>query len=203
VSRQLILASGSPRRYELLKSAGFNFTVSVPEVDEAIGPHEHATTAVERIANLKAMSIAGRYPENFVLAADTIVVLDLDADETILGKPSGADEARTMLSKLSGRTHHVLTAFVLGCAAEKDFVHRTVTSAVTIAELEPDIIDAYIRTGEPLDKAGSYAAQGAGAAFIQKISGSYTNVVGLPLTEVIAEAKSRGLWTAQSLTSIK
>ncbi len=175
---QLVLASTSPRRRELLAQLGVNFEVLAMAVDEQPLPGELATDHVCRLALAKARAAAAQLgPQVCVLGADTVVVLDGD----IFGKPVDRDDAAAMLRRLSGRTHTVLSAVarVQGGA----HVVRLSESEVTFRTLSPGEIAAYCDTGEPLDKAGAYAIQGRAAAFIRHLEGSYSGVMGLPLFE--------------------
>ena len=177
----LILASASPRRAEILRSVGWEFTVAVADVDETPMPGEDPAPYVERLALAKARAVAANHPCQLVLGADTTVVVD----ETILGKPEDAGDARRMLRMLSGRRHQVLTGVALvrdGAAADERVTHQT--TEVLFATLSDAEIDWYIATGEPMDKAGGYAIQGFGAVFIEEIRGDYWNVVGLPINLV-------------------
>jgi septum formation protein len=185
----LILASASPRRHELLRSAGLAFTVEVADVDEAEHPDEDATRYVERVALAKAEAIAGRrgtLDGCVVLAADTTV----DVDGAILAKPVDDDDARRMLRLLSGRTHLVHTAVVCRHAGGVEAV--MVTTGVTFAPLTDDDIDWYLALGEHLDKAGAYGMQGAAGGFVERIDGSPTNVIGLPLAQTVHLLRSAG-----------
>ncbi len=176
-----ILASGSPRRRELLRQIGFSFTVIPSRLEETnqrgMEPRGHATY----YAKEKAKEVAQRYPEQWVLAADTIVVVA----EEILGKPANVTEATAMLSRLSGRSHHVITGVCLlhaQCGVEES---QTVETEVFMRRLDAADIEGYIATGEPMDKAGAYGIQGIGGCLVQRIEGSYSNVVGLPLCEIV------------------
>jgi septum formation protein len=173
-----ILASGSPRRAELLRSAGFEFDVEASNVDETPAPGEPPAEYTLRVARDKARHVAQSHAGAVVLAADTEVVLG----RRILGKPADADDVRRMLRLLSGTVHEVLTAVVLigprGEAAE------VVTTRVWVAGLADEEIEWYAASGEPMDKAGAYAIQGLGARFIERIDGSWSGVVGLPLATV-------------------
>jgi septum formation protein len=173
-AHRLVLASGSPRRRELLGLLGVPFDVVSPDVDESPFPGERPTDHVLRIASAKANVVARRRPESLVLAADTVV----DLDDRILGKPVDAADAARMLRALSGREHQVHTGVVVADDVE------LVTTVVRFDELFPADVERYVATGEPLDKAGAYAIQGAGAAFVREVRGSVTNVIGLPLAEV-------------------
>lgn len=183
-AEKFILASGSPRRKELLKMIGFEFDVVSPDVDEnsksGESPREHA----HRLAIEKAKKVAKNCPDSWIIAADTIVVIDGE----ILGKPRDEREAFEMLKKIAGKQHTVITAFCI-FKGDKSAHEGFVESKVEIAPLTDDEIRWYISTGEPLDKAGAYGAQGIGAMFIKSIKGSYTNVVGLPLAELIEAMK--------------
>lgn len=187
----LILASGSPRRRELLKSAGLRFTVKPSSVEEDLldgeTPEEHAS----RLALAKAMDVAKSFPGEWVLAADTIVVID----GQILGKPQDEQEARRMLGKLAARTHEVFTAYaILRSSSRSEPRVRCLRSEVHIRDLTANEIAVYVSTGEPMDKAGAYAIQGIGSSIVERISGSYTNVVGLPLCEVMRDLKDLGIF---------
>jgi nucleoside triphosphate pyrophosphatase len=180
MTRPLILASASPRRAELLRTAGFPFAVLAPEVDERPLAAEQASDYVLRVARAKAAAIAQR-PEAagaLVLAADTAVV----TDSRIMGKPRGREDAESMLTALSGKVHEVLTGVVLR-SAERE-LGELVTTRVHFLPLTPAEIEWYIQTGEPEDKAGAYAIQGCAARFIDWIDGSWSNVVGLPIATV-------------------
>ncbi|MEX2606551.1 MAG: Maf family protein [Kiritimatiellia bacterium] len=175
-----ILASASPRRAELLRSAGLDFEVIPARVDETPLPGEAPADLVARLSHLKAAAVFDVHPDALVLAADTVVV----SDGVILGKPADAKEARAMLTALSGRTHQVLTGFSI-LRPDRPHQQQVCITRVTFRKLGEDDIQAYVRSGDPLDKAGAYGIQGNAASFVQKIHGSYTNVVGLPLAEVV------------------
>jgi septum formation protein len=175
--RNLILASASPRRRELLASLGIDFTVQVPEIDETPREDEPPVRFAERLAFEKAEAVASD-ADTTVVAADTIVVLD----HAILGKPTDAQEAFDMLSRLSGKQHEVITAV---CVKHDDhIVVFSVSTEVVFRPLTPDEVHAYIASGCPMDKAGAYAIQGGASHMVRAINGSYTNVVGLPLCEL-------------------
>lgn len=192
----LILASASPRRRELLTQAGLEFLVEPADIDETPLPDERAASYVQRVATEKAQAVCMayrvRHPEAgpvTVLAADTAVVLpDSSGDAgTILGKPLNPDDAARMLALLSGRTHAVMTGVA---AVSSDRPARIVVDVeitqVTFNVITPQEIEAYVATGEPLDKAGAYAIQGFAARWIPRIEGDYFNVVGLPIARVMA-----------------
>jgi septum formation protein len=177
----LILASKSPRRRYLLKQAGVEFTVIPSSFDESTISDANPENFVRVLAQAKARVVSEQYPQSWVMGADTIVVVD----DTILGKPVSKAEARSMLTTLSGRVHRVLTGFSLCCMAKNDDYVQVVSTDVRFKNLTPDEIEWYVHTSEPHDKAGAYAAQGLGAFMIRHIYGSYSNVVGLPVCEVV------------------
>lgn len=172
---ELILASGSPRRSELLRQIGLTFSVHPADVDETLDPDWIPAEAVERLSARKAEAVAQRFPDQLILAADTVVSLEGD----IMGKPLSPRSAFAMLSALSGRTHEVFTGLTLRQGDQVVTVSER--TAVTFRPLTSEEISAYIATGEPMDKAGAYGIQGRGALFITGIEGDYFNVMGLPL----------------------
>ncbi len=172
---QFVLASGSPRRRQLLTQLGLDFTVAAPDVDETLLGDEAADTYVRRVAMLKAATVS----DQVVLAADTTVVLSGE----VMGKPGDPDEARAMLARLSGRTHTVFSGVCTN--GPSGFLSDVVRTEVTMAELTPDQIAWYVGTGEPLDKAGAYGMQGIGMALVASIAGSVSNVIGLPLDTAV------------------
>jgi septum formation protein len=173
----LVLASGSPRRHELLALLGCQFDVVVADVDETPRPGETAIQLVARLAQEKAVAVAATHDDAVVIGADTAV----EVDGEIFGKPVDDVHARRMLRALSGRTHAVHTAVAV--AADGAVVTATTTSDVTFAALSEADIEWYLATGEPFDKAGAYALQGAGGVFVTTVSGSVSGVLGLPLHE--------------------
>ncbi len=176
MSLAVTLASGSPRRRELLCEAGLDLVVRTADVDETPRPGESADALVRRLSQAKAAAVGG---QGIVVAADTVVV----RDGAILGKPVDEAEARSMLASLAGRTHQVVTGFAV-IAGERAIVDAIETQ-VTFRALDEQLIADYVATGEPMDKAGAYGIQGLAGKFVQRISGSYSNVVGLPLVEVL------------------
>src|SRR5215472_10817146 len=176
----LVLGSASPRRAALLRELGAEFTVCASEVPEQLGDGEAAADFARRLAREKGAAVARVRPGAWVLAADTIVVVDGD----VLGKPSDAAAARQMLHCLSDRAHEVLTAVALIGPRGELAGDMLVRSRVEFRALGAAEIDAYVATGEPFDKAGAYAIQGGAAPFVRRVIGSYTNVVGLPIDEV-------------------
>lgn len=192
----VILASTSPRRIELLKAAGLEVEVRAPDADETPKKGELAKAMVARLAREKAQSLMKdllwEHGAAIVIAADTTVVAP--NGKTILGKPVDEADARRMLKMLAGKTHTVHTGFcILSIAREMkpERVVRVVTTKVTMRKLTAADIEAYVKTREPMDKAGSYAAQGLGMALIERISGSYTNVVGLPLSQLLLDLERK------------
>ncbi len=186
----LVLASSSPRRQEMLARLGISFETFPSEVSEAQRPLESPENYVCRLALKKAQKVASLRPRAFVLAADTTVVIG----EKILGKPESLQEAREMLSMLSGREHQVLTAYAILGPQGQSRGGLSITSVV-FKKLLPEEIEAYLRTPEPWDKAGAYAIQGLASYMIRRVKGSVSNVVGLPLTEVIEDLLSLGVIT--------
>jgi len=158
---------------------GLVFEVRVTDIDETLQPGEQPADFVARLAQEKAQTVA--QPDAWVLAADTVVVVDGE----ILGKPGDEEQACAMLMRLSGRWHEVWTGFSLWRQATGEMYTKTVCTKVRFLPLAPELCRAYVRTGEPLDKAGAYGIQGKGCFLVPEISGSYTNVVGLPMAEVL------------------
>jgi septum formation protein len=187
----LVLASGSPRRKDLLAGLKLRFNVVPSKIDESLMNGEQPADHVRRLALEKASEVATLFPDKWTLGADTIVVINGE----ILGKPANEDEARQMLSKLAGRTHEVYTGYALVHSGHPELRRiRNVISQVYIRELSPTEIADYVKTGEPMDKAGAYAIQGIGSGIVQRIQGSYTNVVGLPLCEVAKDLQELGIY---------
>lgn len=174
----LILASGSPRRRELLTQVGITYMVNPSTYQEDSPKKKEPEKFVQAQAVGKACDVAEKYPGQWVLGADTVVVVNGE----ILGKPRNAKEAASMLHTLSDTKHSVLTGVAL--VRDKEIHTKVVETKVWFRRLTDKEIDAYVASGEPLDKAGSYGIQGRAAAFVEKINGSYTNVVGLPLAQV-------------------
>jgi septum formation protein len=178
----LVLASASPRRAELLRSAGIPFTVDVADIAEDAIAGESPVQHAERLAQEKAEVVAKRNSGKIVLAADTIVVVD----DQILGKPCDAADAARMLRQLSGRSHEVITGVCLAVLKTRNPKLETGSerTKVYFGQLSSNDIESYIETGEPMDKAGAYGIQGIASRWIYKIEGSYANVVGLPVALV-------------------
>jgi septum formation protein len=178
---RLILASSSPRRSYLLEQAGLTFTVIPSSFDENSVSLSTPETYVKTLAEAKAADVSKAYPECWVIGADTIVVID----GKILGKPDSKEQARTMLKRLSGKTHQVFTGYCICCRDRERSFSDSVKTDVLFKNLADNEIEWYINTSEPFDKAGAYAIQGLGTFIVKSIKGSYTNVVGLPVCEVI------------------
>ena len=178
---EIILASSSPRRRELLTQIGIPFRSEPPDIEEIQRVGESPEEFVQRMSREKAREIAWRYPDNIVLGSDTIVLLD----DTVLGKPVDAADATDMLQKLSGNTHEVLTAFSLIRLSDETEITGLGRAEVTFRRLDDREIADYVAGGSPMDKAGSYGIQeDLGAVFIERISGDYYTIVGLPLMQV-------------------
>jgi septum formation protein len=193
LSQPLVLASGSPRRQLFLQEWGLDFSVHVPSIDEPLPMQGEAPAAYAlRAALAKGRAVAASHPHSIVLAADTIVALG----RSILGKPPHAAAALAMLQQLVGKTHQVITAVCLslpqgqGLPQEQSF---TCSCDVTFAPWSSPVLAAYVRTGEPMDKAGAYAIQGQGAFLVSSIHGSWSTVVGLPVTEIAQRLEAAGL----------
>ncbi len=185
----LVLASASPRRQELLRNADIPFTVQPADIDETPLEGEQARECAQRLAREKALAVWRTRPQDLVLGADTVVVVD----GRILGKPVDANDAAHMLRMLSGRDHQVITGVCLVRSAESNqetnasraaITTDSSTTIVTMAGIPDDEIHAYVATGEPMDKAGAYAIQGIASRWIPRIEGDYSNVVGLPVALV-------------------
>ena len=182
-SPTLVLASASPRRRALLEQLGIPLRIDPAHLDENVRAGEPAERYVLRLAREKAEAVQVRHSNVTVLAADTSVVLDGE----VLGKPATTDEALEMLRRLSGRRHQVMTAVAVAGAGE-----RLVTAAVTFAPADEAALRWYVSTGEPMDKAGAYAVQGIGGFLVERIEGSHSAVVGLPLVETVALLRESG-----------
>jgi len=187
MKKRLILASSSPRRQQLLRELGINFTVKKPEIDEKSVKRNTPKETVERLAARKAQSIAIQAEDEIILAADTIVVHEGEIYE----KPNNQSEALEMIRSFSGKTHEVITAVALR-SLEKEAVF-SVTTKVEFWPLAEAEMKAYVETDEPYDKAGAYGIQGLAKIFIKKIDGDYFNVVGLPVSHVVRELRTFGM----------
>lgn len=185
----LILASKSPRRKELLEQAGLTFLVVPSCVDEKDISITKPENLVKTLAEAKARDVAGAYPESWVIGADTIVIIDGD----ILGKPDSTQTARRMIQQLNGQIHEVFTGYAIFCEAMQTCISGVEKTEVHFRNLSQQEIEWYIQTDEPYDKAGGYAIQGRGSFLVKRICGSYTNVVGLPVCEVLEHLFKKGI----------
>ena len=186
----VILASASPRRKMLMKELVPSFTIIVPEIDESLSfkNHQDVKDIVKDIASRKCQKVSKDHPNDLVIAADTVVVIDSD----IIGKPKDKDDAYRMLRKLSGKTHYVYTAYVI--SKEDKVITNVVETEVIFNDLSDDLINNYIASGSPLDKAGAYGYQdNADFALVKKINGSVTNVIGFPVDEIKEDLKKFSL----------
>lgn len=183
----LVLASSSPRRQELLRNAGIAFEVQPANIAEDPLPNEPPQACAERLAREKALAIAHLRPNDAILGADTVVVID----HQNLGKPIDASDAARMLRLLSGRTHRVITGVCLISNGEVTVASES--TSVEMSEIAEQEIADYIATGEPMDKAGAYAIQGIASRWIPRIEGDYSNVVGLPIARVYRMLRERQL----------
>jgi septum formation protein len=186
---RLILASGSPRRVQLLREASFDPEVVCPEVAELSCQFLTPSELTRFNARLKAAAVAARFPGSVVLGADTVVALGLE----VFGKPQDLDDAHRMLQKLVGKTHEVITGIAMIETNSARLTLRAVSSTVTFRSLSTKEIEEYLKAVNPLDKAGSYAAQESANAIIERIDGSFTNVVGLPMELVRPLLRSAGI----------
>jgi len=191
MGNRLILASKSPRRYELLKQVGLDFDVIPSKIEEDFVKGESPRKHVLRLAETKALDVGNQYPDRWVIAADTIVYVD----HSILGKPESREEAKKMLRRLSGKEHRVLTGFSVHHLEKRKGDREAVQTVVKVKKLTQAEMEWYVKTGEPFDKAGGYAIQGIGSFMIESIKGSYTNVVGLPICELIQMLSRLGALT--------
>jgi septum formation protein len=187
-SDRIILASSSPRRIELLKLMGLNFDSMPAGIEETPLPNETPRRHVLRLSEAKTSLIAKTYPNSWVIGADTIVFLDGE----IIGKPAAPADARMILAKLSDRRHEVFTGFCVMNIQKGITSCKAVRSSVIFRKIDADEISWYTSTPEPYDKAGAYAVQGMSAAFIKGIKGSFTNVMGLPMCELVEKLKIFG-----------
>lgn len=182
--RKIILASSSPRRRELMATAGLEFEIIVKDVDESIPEGTAPIDAAKMTAKKKALAVANEHPDSIVIGADTIVV----AGEKILGKPADKADACAMLRMLSGVEHEVITGVCIVCGEKQENFAQV--SRVKFYELTDEEIEAYVATNEPMDKAGAYGIQGRGCTLVEKIEGDYFNIVGLPVAELSRKIKA-------------
>ncbi len=182
----LILASASPRRQQLLRYLGIEFSIKVPSIDERRIPHELPQDLVLRLSKTKAQAVFEDDHKSVVIAADTVVAID----NIILGKPHSDEDAVSMLKSLSGRTHQVYTGTTI--QSSDNCISFLTTSNVTFCTLDDGLIEDYIKSGEGADKAGSYALQGLAQVFIKSVEGSVSSVIGLPISEVMLYLRDFG-----------
>jgi septum formation protein len=191
--KTIILASASPRRKELLEKIDLKFEVDASDCEEDINPGLESRLKpreiVRKLSIKKAQSVAARHKNAIIIAADTIGMVG----DKILGKPHTKNEASKMLRAISGKSHSVITGFSILDTATNKIVTETVNTQVYIKKLTGEEIDAYVKTGEPLDKAGAYAIQGMGAVIVKKIEGDFYNVMGLPLNALTEALKEFGI----------
>ena len=187
--KQIILASTSPRRKELLSKTGLKFLAVKSGYEEDMTLKMKPNKLVEFLSKNKALAVADKYPESIIISGDTIVAYK----EKVLGKPKSKIEAKKFLQMLSGKTHEVITAFTIFDSQTKKVFTKSIPTKITMKKLSDKEIDWYIKTGEPLDKAGAYAIQGLGSMFITKISGDYFATVGLPIYHLVKELKKFGI----------
>jgi septum formation protein len=187
--KKIILASASPRRRELLAQIGLQFSIEASDYDEAIEPGLEPHSLAERLSRGKAENVAAKHRDAIVIAADTFGI----CRGKFLGKPENEAAARRMLRLLSGKTHTVVTGFTIIDTASHRVLSRSVETRVHIKTLTDTEIEAYIATGEPMDKAAAYAIQGLGAVIVDRIDGDYFNVIGLPLAALSEALKEFGI----------
>lgn len=187
--KTIILASASPRRREILEKTGLAFRVDAGAYEEDMRSGVSPRALARLLSFEKAKAVGGKYKNALIIGADTFIVFR----KKILGKPHTEGEARRMLTALNGRTHSVITGFTIMDTRTNKKISRTLETKVFFKKLEKKEIESYIRTGEPMDKAGAYAIQGLGGALVRKIEGDYFNVVGLPLRELVKALKKFGI----------
>lgn len=184
----IVLASASPRRADILRSLGLDFEVEFADLDESPLPEESPEAHAQRLAEAKAEHVAARRPSEWVLAGDTVV----SVDGRILGKPSDAAEAVSMLLDLEGRSHEVVSALALLVPGRGRALVGAETTAVTFRPFGRETAEAYVETGEPMDKAGAYGIQGLGAVLVEGVRGDYSGVVGLPVSLLVRLLEQAG-----------
>jgi len=179
----VILASGSPRRKALLRQMGLKFKIISASIDETPHKGEQPADFAQRMAIAKATAVADKNPSSWVIGADTVVTV---TGGTITGKPDSDEHALTMLRQLKGKTHQVMTGLCLCCMDKKITTPLVEITDVTLIDASDDVLRSYIETGEPLDKAGSYGIQGIGSFLVKKINGSCSNVIGMPVSQLVS-----------------
>lgn len=202
-ARPLVLGSGSPRRRDIISALGLPFTVLAADIDESRLPGEAPLAYLQRIVAAKLAGVRARLgdaPHAAILVADTSVVIDDD----VLGKPADVADAARLFGRIAGRVHSVYTRYAVGLPGEEGSrIARTLETHVHVRAASREEIEAYAVTGEGLDKAGAYAAQGVGTFFIERIVGSYSNVIGLPASELLADLRALGLVGAVSFRPLQ
>ncbi|SPQ00280.1 Maf-like protein Mbar_A1652 [Candidatus Sulfobium mesophilum] len=188
--RKIVLASTSPRRKELLALTGLHFSVDQSDYEETLAPNVEPRQLARRLSLEKAKAVAEKYSDALIIAADTFIV----CRHSLLGKPHTSVEAARMLTLLSGRRHSVITGFTIIDTATGKRVSRSVLTKVWFRKLTKKETMSYVRTGEPLDKAGAYAIQGLGSMLVERIDGDYFNVIGLPLSSLAEALKKFGVY---------
>ena len=187
----IVLASGSPRRKEFLQSLGLVFKVVAATINEESMESEPAEEFVLRMAKEKAAAVGAEYPDSYIISGDTVVCLG----QAILGKPTSTEHAVELLLQLAGKTHLVRTSFCVLQQNKGVGISRCVTTTVRFTNFSEKTARAYVTTGEPMDKAGAYGIQGIGGVLVKSIDGSYSNVVGLPVAELVAVLEGEGVIT--------
>ncbi len=188
--KKIILASSSPRRKELLEMTGLKFSVDGVDYEERMDSGLQPHPLARFLSREKAKAAAKKYSNAIIIAADTFIVLK----GRLLGKPKTKKEAVKMLGSLNGKVHSVITGFTVIDASKRRTLSRSVETKVWFKKLTGDEIDSYVRTGEPMDKAGAYGIQGLGAVIVKKIEGDYFNVIGLPLSALMDSLKRFGIY---------
>ena len=188
-SESIVLASGSPRRKEFLESLGLRFEISVASIKEFAERGELAEDFVLRMAKEKAAIVAKRFPDSWVISGDTVVCLGKD----ILGKPISKENAVEILMQLAGQTHFVRSGFCLWHERKNIARAQSAVTSVKFTNFSEQAARAYVATGEPKDKAGGYGIQGVGGVLVESIEGSYSNVVGLPMAELVSVLEEEGV----------
>lgn len=188
--KKIILASASPRRKEILEKTGLKFMVDASDYEEDLSLRMPARRLARYLSCEKAKAVANRYRNAIIIAADTIICFN----DKVFGKPHNENEAKRMLNILNGRSHYVITGFTIIDTGEGQSVSRSIVTKVYFNRMTMKEINAYVRTGEPLDKAGAYAIQGVGAAIVKKIEGDYNNVVGLPVDALMKTLRKFGVY---------
>jgi len=187
--RKIILASQSPRRKQLLEQIGLKFEIDPSNYEEDMSLKMEPNKLAEFLSLGKAKDVARRHKDSIIISADTIVAIDGE----VFGKPKTSERAKYMLQKLSGRGHSVITGFAIIDTETGKEISKSVETKVYFKNLSEKEIDAYIATGEPLDRGGGYAIQGLAALFVEKIEGDYFNIVGLPILALTTELKNFGI----------